>query len=101
MTDESAMSHDKTPQVTEDRAASSFALFLDVKAVPIVDCERVHRYNMRAEYVIFHSVSMSVRRDLTRRRRRRDQRAGICGTSDVYWCCSRLWTRPAFFPLVA
>ena len=71
MTDERAMSHDETPQVTEDSAASSFVLFPDVKTVPIVDCGLVHRYNMRAEHVTFHSVSMSVRRDLTRRRRRR------------------------------
>jgi len=51
MTDERAMSHDETPQVTEDSAASSFVLFPDVEAVPIVDCGLVHRYNMRAEYV--------------------------------------------------
>ena len=82
MTDERAMSHDETPQVTEDRAASSFVLFPDVKAVPIVDCGLVHRYNMRAEDVTFHSVSISVRRDLTRRRRRHDQRAGIYETCD-------------------
>ena len=65
MTDERAMSHDETPQVTEDSAASSFVLFPDVKAVPIVDCGLVHRYNMRAEHVTFHSVSMSARRELT------------------------------------
>jgi hypothetical protein len=96
VTDERAMSHDETPQVTEDSAASSFVVFPDVKAVPIVDCGLVHRYNMRAEYVTFHSVSLSVRRDLTRRRRRRDQRAGIYETCDVTGAARRYETRPSF-----